>query len=186
MNFKEYTDYFQSVIQSASPEPYNDPEFLNFTKLNWSRTNRWLKKAELNEDLKETIKRIDQPQKWIIITEPWCGDAAQIVPFLELAEKLNPLIEMSYELRDSEPFRINQYLTNGKSKSIPILVVKDENDHELFHWGPRPKDAQALHYRLRENNTDPEEAHIALQDWYNKDKGQQIQEELNDLLKKAK
>lgn len=143
--------------------------------------NRWLKHGALNDTLTATIKNIKKPQNWIIITEPWCGDAAHLVPFMEMIAEINPLISTEYELRDSPPFRINDYLT-GISKSIPILVIKDKNGEDYCHWGPRPKEANELYKGMVRDGVGFEETKTALQQWYNKDKGQSLQKELLGLL----
>src|SRR3546814_13916104 len=89
-----------------------------------TRTDTRLPYTTLFRSLKNVVQRIQAPQRWTVITEPWCGDAAHSVPFIELASRKNPAITVSYELRDSEPFRINDYLTNG-SKSIPKLIIRE-------------------------------------------------------------
>ncbi|MBS1758608.1 MAG: thioredoxin family protein [Bacteroidetes bacterium] len=183
MNFSAYQNYFEEVLKADhSTEPYNDPDYMEYTKLNWSRQSRWLKTGEISAALKEVVSKINKPQTWIIITEPWCGDAAHIVPFFHLIANLNPLITAEFELRDAEPHRINDYLTNG-GKSIPILVVKDERGKDLFRWGPRPAEAQNLYTTLKNSNAEFEEIKIALQKWYNEDKGVSLQQEIAALLK---
>lgn len=185
MDFQSYLNYFKEIVVNPNPPaPYDNPLYIDYTKLNWSRMNRWLKTVVIEEALQAVVKRINQPQSWIIITEPWCGDAAHLVPFMEMIARLNPLISVDYELRDAPPFRIEQYLTNG-SRSIPVLIVRDQNGNDWFHWGPRPVEAQALYKALTERNADFEETKITLQNWYNKDKGQSIQSELKLLLEKT-
>lgn len=184
MTFQEYTTYFKSIIDRPAGEqqsPYDNPAYLDYTKLNWARMNRWLKTGQLSAGLKEVVKAIDRAQQWIVITEPWCGDAAHSVPFIELASRENPLISVSYELRDSEPFRINEYLTGG-SKSIPKLVVRDQDDKDLGSWGPRPLDCQVIYSRLQSKKADFEEIKTSLQHWYNANKGKDLQDELTGLL----
>lgn len=183
MDFQAYLQKFDDILNTPTPvAPYDDPAFFEYTKLNRARLNRWLKQGKVDENIYSVIKQISKPQSWISITEPWCGDAAHIVPIIDMLAKINPLITVDYELRDSPPFRIENYLTNG-SKSIPILIVKDENGIDLFHWGPRPKAANNLYNDLKERGTDLEEIKIALQNWYNIDKGQSLQNELLLLLK---
>jgi len=182
MNFREYLSYFDEILNNPNPPaPYNDKDYWEYTKLNRARLNRWLKQGAIDESFKIKIKAIDKPQSWIIITEPWCGDAAHIVPFIEMVSQINPLITTKYELRDAPPFRIEQYLSNG-SKSIPILIVFDEEGNEKFHWGPRPEKAQELYLDLKKQNTNPEDTRIALQNWYNSNKGEELQKELQALL----
>lgn len=186
MNFQEYLHYFEQVLSAEAPAaPYDQPDYFNYTKLNWARMNRWLKTAELTEEMKAVVDDIREPQHWIIITEPWCGDAAHVVPFLNMIAIRNPLISVNYELRDSEPFRINAYLTNG-GKSIPKLVIRDPQGADLAVWGPRPVKCQEVYAALTAQKADLETLKIGLQNWYNEDKGQQIQAEVSALLTSVK
>lgn len=184
MNFQHYLDYFKSIIDNQDgnlPELYQNPEYLEYTKLNWSRMNRWLKTGVLLEEVKQKLHSIQSPQHWIVITEPWCGDASHIVPFIELMARENEHIKVSYELRDSAPFRIDNYLTNG-GKAIPILIVQDQEEVDKAVWGPRPTDAQELFLSLKNSNADFETVKVELQKWYNNDKGVKIQTEIIALL----
>ncbi len=183
MNYTEYKNLFDEILNSsAPPAPYNDEAYLSYTKLNRSRMNRWDKQMQLDDGLVSAIRNEKAIRKWIIITEPWCGDAAHIVPFLvKLAEQGE---NISYEilLRDKEPFLIENYLTNG-TRSIPKLIVRDENGKDIFTWGPRPAGAQKLVEELKATGADFEATKIALQNWYNEDKGSSVFSELKQLLK---
>ena len=185
MTFQQYSKYFENIIKTPLEQqnpPYDNPDYIDYTKLNWSRMNRWLKTGKLTEDLKNAIQQIYLPQQWIIITEPWCGDAAHNIPFMELAASENPMISISYELRDSAPFRIENYLTRG-TKSIPKLVIQDAEGKDMATWGPRPADSQELYSRLLEEKADFDKVKTALQQWYNSNKGLDTQKELAGLLR---
>ncbi len=187
MTFQAYLDYFKDITQTLADQqqaPYDQAEYIDYTKLNWSRMNRWLKTAKLSDDLSGVIARITAPQHWIVITEPWCGDAAHSVPFIEMAGRENPLITVSYELRDSEPFRIEQYLTNN-TKSIPKLVIHDDAGNDLATWGPRPAGCQQLQTQLVAEQADFERIKTEIQQWYNTDKGSEIQQELAETIATA-
>lgn len=184
MNFQEYSTYFEGILKKSEAEqqaPYDNPDYLDYTKLNWSRMKRWFKTGKLSGALLETIKKIERPQHWIVITEPWCGDAAHNIPFLEMIAGHNPLISISYKLRDTEPFLIEQYLTNG-TKSIPKLIIRDEQNKDMGTWGPRPADCQKMFLKLTGENADFEKIKIETQNWYNANKGVDIQNELRQLI----
>ncbi len=185
MKFNVYLNYFEEILNNSTPSaPYDHPDYFNYTKLNWVRMNRWLKHAVLSEEIKKTVSAVNKPQHWIVITEPWCGDAAHIVPFLHLIAELNPLIRVEYELRDSAPFRINEYLTNG-GKSIPKLIIRNEAGEDLGVWGPRPVICQTLFDKLKADQADFETMKTELQKWYNKDEGKEIMSELTGLIKQS-
>lgn len=183
MKFEKYLQSFQEILNgNFEEEIYNNPAYLEYVKLNNSRQNRWLKKGELLDEALAIISKIDHVQEWIIITEPWCGDAAHNVPFIQRLSTFNEKIQVNYVLRDQPPFMIDQYLTNG-GKSIPKLIVRDSHGKDLFTWGPRPEAAQDLMLQLKAMDEPANEIKIALQQWYNQDKGSSVQKEIATLLK---
>ena len=116
--------------------------------------------------------------QWILITEPWCGDAAHGHAFIDKLAQLNENISLRIQNRDSSSSEINKYLTNG-ARSIPKLIVRDESGNDLFAWGPRPKEPQEMVMNHKLNNSlSAEEKSKELQRWYNKDKGVSMQNEL--------
>jgi len=178
MNFAAYEQCFLTILADSSPQaPYDDAHYLDYVRLNWSRQQRWLKTGILTDELISIITAINYQQYWTIILEPWCGDAAHIVPFLHKLSELNSLITVDYLLRDSEPFLINNYLT-GLSKSIPKLIIANSEKRDVATWGPRPVGCQLLLNQLLENKISMEEKKISMQKWYNVDKGKSLQQEL--------
>lgn len=180
MNYAHYQQLFDDILNSSNPQPpYDKESYLQYTKLNQSRMKRWDKHGELSAEVIAALQNISAPQHWIIITEPWCGDAAHCVPFLIRMTEQNPLITYELQLRDSAPFLIESYLTNG-SKSIPKLIARDANGNDLFIWGPRPAGAEAVRLQLKDE--DFETLKIGLQNWYNADKGKEICAEIEEKL----
>ncbi len=180
MNRTAFEKFFVDLVEqpSATP-PYDNPDYQSYTKLNLARFQRWIKKGELLPELIAIIKNTSYTS-WTIITEPWCGDAAHSVPFILLLAEQNPKIKVKIELRDSAPFLIENYLTNG-SKSIPIFIFSNGIDEKT--WGPRPGELHDLFEFLKSEGKEMEELKMALQKWYNEDKGKSLQKELVNLLK---
>ncbi|MGJ1321719.1 thioredoxin family protein [Sphingobacterium sp. PCS056] len=182
MQFDEYISYFQTILDDPQQyEVYQDEEILSYTKLNWSRMNRWLKKFQPNAETTSFINGISIKQHWILITEPWCGDAAHSVPMIYQLVKNNPAIVLDIQLRDSEPYIIEQYLTNG-GKSIPKLIIRNEQDEDIAVWGPRPQGCTDLFVMMKEKGAEFHEIKEEIQKWYNHDKGVAIQQEIVSLL----
>ncbi len=184
MNLATYEKQFDDILDGINNSyPYDSANYINYVKLNKSRMRRWYKKGQLNPELEERILNIDQTLNWVLITEPWCGDAAHSHAFIAKLAELNPKINLIVQNRDAEGSEIDQYLTNG-GKSIPKLIVRDQDGNDLFDWGPRPKEAQAMVMNFKNDDSiSMEDKKIAVQKWYNNDKGTAIQEELNELLK---
>ena len=95
--------------------------------------------------------------------------------------ELNQNIKLTLILRDSEPEWIERYLTNG-SRSIPKLIVRNNYDEDLFTWGPRPKECQLLISELKKQQISDEDIKTRAQEWYNKNKGISLQEEIRNKI----
>jgi hypothetical protein len=183
MNFKKYEGLFENILTAETPvAPYDQADYIQYVELNHKRQDRWIKKGDILPETQAIIGAISTPQKWVLITEPWCGDAAHLSPFIAKMAELNPNIELTVQLRDSDS-EIDQYLTDG-GKSIPKLIVRNENNEDLFVWGPRPAAAQKIHLENLTSDKTMEEKKVELQKWYNKDKGASMQAEIASLLKK--
>jgi glutaredoxin-related protein len=177
MTPSEYIDTFQLEHPGYSSYPIN---YQHYIPLNKSRFARNLKQGLITQELAEVIRSINEKQDWIIITEPWCGDAAQIVPYLFKMAELNPLINVEVQLRDSNS-EIDSYLSNGKM-SIPKLIVRNQEGVDRFIWGPRPQVLETIYLELKNKNENIDDVKTILQKWYNEDKGQSLQLELLELL----
>ncbi len=177
-----YLKTFDDIINNPTPPvPYDNPLYYDYLKLNRSRQNRWLKTGVITEKLSDLVKAISDNMTWYIITEPWCGDAAHSVPFLYKIAALNSRISVKIIWRDTPPFMIESYLTNG-GKAVPKLVARNEKGEDVFTWGPRPAPCQEIFLKLKEKEADFEEQKITLQNWYNQDKGQTLQSEFEVIL----
>src|SRR5690348_14474493 len=186
INYEEYRRMIDAFIMIGKSTAKKDSEnLLEYSKLNVARMNRLDKTIELIPELKEVVDRIDAPQTWLVLTEGWCGDAAQTIPVLDKIVKLNSNIELKFLLRDENPELMDEYLTNGKSRSIPKLIALDENNDELFNWGPRPKVLQEMFYHMKANAINNDTIKEEMHRWYTKDKTVTTQKEILELLKQV-
>ena len=170
------------VAENRTTGPKQSESLSHYTKLNLARMQRLNKKAEIHDSLREAVDQVDIPQTWYILTEAWCGDAAQNLPTIVAASLSNPLITVRLLLRDENPELMDEYLTNG-GRSIPKLIAVDEDLNEIFTWGPRPAGAQEL---LRAYKANPGKSYSEfsedIQRWYIADKTASLQNELQELL----
>jgi len=74
------------------------------------------------------------------------------------------------------------FLTN-RGRSIPKLIALDKDLNILFTWGPRPQTAtnMVLDYKTKHGSLDAQFKQD-LQVWYNKDKGESIQNDFKELI----
>lgn len=186
MGYEEYRRLIDAfIIVGKSTSKHESANLLEYSKLNVVRMNRLDKTIEIIPELEEIIRNIHMPQTWLVLTEGWCGDAAQIIPVFHKLEELNPNIKLRLLLRDENLELMDQYLTNGKSRSIPKLITLDQNNAELFNFGPRPTVLQEMFYHMRANAVSAEVIKEETHKWYAKDKTISTQKEILALLKES-
>jgi hypothetical protein len=173
------------IIIGKSTAKKDSENLLEYSRLNVVRMNRLDKTTEIIPELREIVEQITTLQTWLVLTEGWCGDAAQIVPVFDRIVKLNSNIDLKFLLRDEHPELMDWYLTNGKSRSIPKLIALDENFEELFNWGPRPKPLQEMFYHMKANAINNDTIKEEMHRWYAKDKTITTQKEIMELLKQT-
>jgi len=180
--FVEFTE--QLVLENRTSGANQSEDYLSYTRMSLQRMVRWNKTSKVSEELKQLLLQVNQSQVWLIITEAWCGDGAQSIPYLAKLADLNPLIMLKIVLRDEHPDLMDAYLTNG-ARSIPKLVAMTADlQVELFTWGPKPKyllDRHAAFKQNSEGRTYPEfleEIHL----WYAKNKHKDLESEIYPLI----
>jgi hypothetical protein len=183
-SYKELVHDLVSNAQTSGPDQRED--LIYYTELNAKRMKRIEKTTVLNEELKIQISRVQEPMTWIILSEAWCGDAAQIVPVLGKIAAESDLIDLKIILRDEHLEIMDQYLTNG-GRSIPKLICLDQQDREIFVWGPRPAAIQqVVNDTKAEGITDHTVLIERIQNAYNIDHTRSIQQEMCDVLANLK
>jgi len=124
-----------------------------------------------------------RPVTWLVITEGWCGDAAFINPLLHAAQQVAPdKINLRFALKDKYPELMDAHLTNG-GRSIPKLIVLNEDLEELATWGPRPMALQSLMPEWRAAGYPQKELILKVHHWYRKDDTLSTQQELLELVR---
>ena len=178
ISYEKYLNNFQEEIGIGDESP-----FAQYLPQNWQRQSRLDRKLKLTDSLKATIENIDSKLNWLVITEHWCGDASQINPIIQkIAEASEGKINLRFIYRDENEALINAHLTDGRSKSIPILIQLNHEFNLINTYGPRPEEAQKL---VKEILARGESYNIPLHTWYAKDKQQSIQEDLRNFIEAA-
>lgn len=179
----DYDKYVVNLAHDAITNP--DAQYKEYINMNQHRIHRVEKTYHVGDEVKNVINALAKPIFWLVITEHWCGDAAQIVPVIQaIAAASEGKITLKLLYRDQNPELIEAYLTNN-TKSIPKIVQLDTEYNVTGSWGPRPVEAQQLVKKLKANpetaSTYANELHL----WYAKDKQQHVEAELVELLRTA-
>ena len=184
-----YSEYLEQIEKELAGTPSNEEERMiyDYTKLNATRLKRLNNTQRVPKEVADKIKAISDKVYWIVLTEGWCGDAAQSVPVLNKLQELNPNIEMKLLLRDSNLELMDRFLTNG-GRSIPKLLVYDPKEEKVLGtWGPRPTEATKLIADYKEEHgVIDDEIKTQLQQWYNKDKGNGLMQDVLNLHQSLK
>lgn len=183
-SYTEYRDLVKDLALKGGTTGLEQKESLiNYTALNNRRMKRWDKTFKLSESDKLLIEKWNRPVLWLVLTESWCGDASPSIPVMYKIVGASANITLKVVLRDENPELMNLFRTNS-SLSIPKLIMVDEQSKEVLKsWGPRPtKATKMVEDYKKENGELTPEFKEDLQLWYNKDKGQNISEDLLQLL----
>ncbi|MFA7228673.1 MAG: thioredoxin family protein [Melioribacteraceae bacterium] len=188
LKFPDYLEMMKLVSEKRADSALSDEEKhnLEMSKLNYQRSARILRTYEPGKDISGIMKNISQEQVWMVISEMWCGDSAQNLPYIYKIAELNPLVQLRIILRDSNSDIMDYYLTQSGARSIPKLVAFDEEGEELFQWGARPREAQELVLKLKSEGMEKEKFLEQLHLWYGRNRGKALENEmlllLNDTL----
>ncbi|MBA0882662.1 thioredoxin family protein [Flavobacterium undicola] len=187
-NSYSYSEYRKLVTdllkEGKSTGDEQSEELTNYSSLNETRMNRLEKTMKISDENTNKLKSLNNEFIWLVISEGWCGDAAQLLPIFEkMNQAAEGKIDIRIVLRDDNLDLMNHFLTN-KGRAIPkLIVINKKTSVALAHWGPRPKGAADLisNYR-KEYKVFDETIKTELQLWYLHDKGITTQQEIMDMM----
>lgn len=182
--YQEYRNFVTNLAKENKTTGHEQREdLIHYTQLNEARLHRLDKTLQVIDEVKTVLQNLTKKFTWLVISESWCGDAAQILPVINKMAEVSDRIDLRIVLRDDHEDLMNLFLTNG-TKSIPKLIIIDKATNEVVNdFGPRPQGAKQLilDYKATHGIVD-ETAKIELQKWYLQDKGISTQKEIVTLL----
>ncbi|MHC2993680.1 thioredoxin [Pontibacter sp. HJ8] len=184
MTYTQYRELIDLLLADNKTTGTNHaPDMIEYTRMNAQRMRRVEKTTVLDDELVHLMLSVQNKMIWVILTEAWCGDAAQCVPALVRIAEASPLIEVQLLLRDENLDLMDAYLTNG-GRSIPKLIALDADTlEELGTWGPRPAPAQHLFDEMKAQNVPYQQFVEQLHGWYGKDRSKTLLQEFKPLIR---
>ena len=178
VSYETYLQDFKSIVDGKSEKTfYESPYWLDYTRANYERMQRFGSRFRLNKKLYNLLIALEQSLTIYCITEPWCGDAAFALPALECFAEVNPgLIELRMIYRDASPEIMNNHLTHG-ARAIPKVLITNDAEDVLWTWGPRPSTLQHLVKEWLSKGATKEEKLKKATQWYLRDQGETIQKD---------
>jgi hypothetical protein len=123
------------------------------------------------------------PLYTLVIAEDWCGDVIANLPILGRLAEASGTIDIRVFLRDQNLDLIDQYLKEGKFRSIPVFVFFDHNFRELGHWIERPT---SWTQKLNDFRNELFQREPALKDFSPDTSPAQLPEEARNVLSQAR
>lgn len=184
LSYEEYRELVADLLAKGKSTGDNQTEaYLNYSKLGNARMKRLDKTFHLSERAQELLHKTKNKLTFIVLAEGWCGDAGHALPIINKVSEASDTIDLRVVLRDENDEFMNEFLTNG-GKSIPKLVAIDTKSKEVLDtWGPRPSIATKMVNDYKKVNGDLDaEFKEELQVWYNKNKGENIEHDMLELI----
>ncbi len=185
-----YAAYEEGLrVYDATPLPdgasADDRGHKSYAAINLQRASRIARSYTPGGEITAAVQALPGPQLWGVLSEVWCGDSAQVIPYLARIAAIRGDITFRVIVRDENPDIMNRYLTNG-TRSIPKLIVWNACAEELFTWGPRPAGAQAVVDEALAACVPKPERLERLHLWYGRDRGKSIEAEIAALLRSVR
>jgi hypothetical protein len=183
-SYQQYRKIVTDLLQEGKTSGAIQTEALvNYSRLNETRMHRLDKTMIIDGAIISKLKAIRSQYIWLVISEGWCGDAAQLLPIFHKMNQVSDQIDLKIVFRDDNEDLMNLFLTNA-NKSIPKLIILDKNSFDvLSDWGPRPKGAIDLVQNYKEKfGVIDDTIKSELQMWYLHDKGLSTQKEIMELM----
>lgn len=184
-SYENYRTQLKSLLaEGKSSGNEQSADLLHYSELNETRMNRLDKTIKITPENTDFLVNLETEYIWLVLSEGWCGDAAQLLPIMNKMAQLSDKIDLKVAFRDQNPELMNLFLTNG-GKAIPKLIILNKATLKVVaDWGPRPADAIKLivDYKAKFGVVD-ETIKTELQMWYLHDKGVSTQNEIRALLK---
>ncbi len=189
LSFEEYLQLTKDIVEEKIPRAgiYTADNTFRYTRSNLVRMKKVLDNIVLNQKLYNLLSDLEERWIWLVVSEPWCGDASWGTPALCLIASASEKIEFRILLRDTHPEIISAYQTAG-TDSIPKLICLRKSDlKELGTWGPRPKELHEMVLKFKDDvNFDYRESVRKLHAWFDADMTKSTQEEIIDCVKEWK
>jgi hypothetical protein len=158
--------------------------FVDAAQANKSLWATMYKVARVPDSFVERVRALPGKVYLLVLNEAWCGDSVNTLPVIAKLASLAPQkVELRVLGRDANPDLMDAHLT-GTSRSIPVVIVLDDEYEEHGWWGPRPKELQGWAVGAGKA-LDKADRYREIRRWYARDRGLTTLEEVVSLMEGA-
>jgi Thioredoxin len=160
------------------------PDFLAHAVANADLWRGVYARARVQDAAVARAATLGGPWHLLVLVEDWCGDAVNTLPAIARLTEQVPGIDLRTLGRDTNLDLMDAHLTNGTSRSIPVVMILDATYRERAWWGPRPAALQA--WVMGEGRTmTKEDRYREVRRWYARDHGATTIDEILGLIAAA-
>ena len=156
------------------------PEFLATAEKNQELWHGIYQRASVPPDLVQQAMELGQNYHLLALSEDWCGDAVNLLPVVARFAEAVPNVQLRVLGRDANPDLMDAHLT-GTSRSIPVVIIYDQDFNEIGWWGPRPTELQKWVKEVG-LTMEKDERYRHIRAWYARDKGRTTVQEIVGLM----
>jgi transcriptional regulator with XRE-family HTH domain len=109
-------------------------QYVDKMSFNRERFVEALEDATVGPEGARMLERLAGARRVLVISEDWCGTCLAHVPYVAKLIEGRPEIEMRLFPRDANLDLMDQYLKQGRYRSIPVFAFFDEHMNELARF----------------------------------------------------
>ena len=109
-------------------------QYVDKMSFNRERFVEALEDATVGPEGARVLERLAGARRVLVISEDWCGTCLAHVPYVAKMIEGRPDIEMRLFPRDANLDLMDQYLKQGRYRSIPVFAFFDEHMNELARF----------------------------------------------------
>jgi hypothetical protein len=138
--------------------------------------------ATVSPDLITRMRALPEKRRLLIVTEDWCSDSANTVPYIaRLVDGAPERLEMRVVNSQVGKAVMDAHRTPDGRTATPTVVVLGADGRVIGAWTERPSSAQTW-FLEKQNTTMQKPLHDELIDWYAMDAGKTTVSEIADIL----
>jgi hypothetical protein len=140
-------------------------------------------RVEVAREAEERVRAVPGCWRILVLADDWCGDAINTVPVVAALADAAPGVDLRIVPRDRFPELRDRHLTGG-SRSIPIVILLDDQGTPRGSWGPRPGVLQER-FQKELRSLPQGRRYRELRKWYARDRGTTTADEIANLFEAA-
>ena len=109
-------------------------QYVDKMSFNRERFVEALEDATVGPEGARVLEGLAGARRVLVISEDWCGTCLAHVPYVAKLIEGRPEIEMRLFPRDANLDLMDQYLKQGRYRSIPVFAFFDEHMNELARF----------------------------------------------------